>query len=172
MPHQGDLHDNRSSHSPVAVMGNHAAKDWPWEGAVQNVFAEALVRGGWTVDQLTDTASRAHGIDVLAHCESRRLAAEVKGFPSDRYQRGPKAGQPKPTSVNGQAKIWFGKAVLAALILHDSEPDWDSLVVVPDVPRYCQLAEATARSLGSVPVHVVLMRPDGTYDSPTWRLGR
>ena len=58
---------------------------WPWEGTVQQVFADRLATEGWVIERLADTAKRQHGIDVLASHGSRHLGAEVKGYPSDRY---------------------------------------------------------------------------------------
>lgn len=71
---------------------------WPWEGTVQQVFADRLATEGWVIERLADTAKRQHGIDVLASHGSRHLGAEVKGYPSDRYTDPNKTGVKKPST--------------------------------------------------------------------------
>lgn len=140
---------------------------WPWEGAVQDVFADILRAEGWVTDRLADTASHQHGIDVVAHKGDRKLGAEVKGFQSKGYTDPNRAGTKKATP-NGQAKIAFGKAIHAALILHDKQPSWESLIVLPDGPRYRALVSQVEQSLTVAGVHVVLVSEDGAYACPTW----
>lgn len=141
---------------------------WPDEATVQNVFAGVLENEGWIIDHLANTKAREHGIDVLAHKGLRRLGAEVKGFPSIGYADPAKAGQKNRAKPNHQAKLWYGKALYAAIILRDAEPDWESLIVLPDCPRYRELVAETARSVHAVGVHVVLLSPDGSWFSESW----
>lgn len=143
-------------------------KPWPWEGAVQQAFVNLLVTNGWVIDQQADTASREHGIDVLAHKGSRHLGAEVKGFPSSNFADPARAGERKRAKPNSQARLWYGKALHAAMILRDAEPDWNSLIVLPDCPRYRELVAETARSVHAVGIHVVLVSPDGAWFSDSW----
>jgi hypothetical protein len=81
---------------------------------VQAAIVEHLQREGWTIEREADTASHEPGIDVLASKDGRRLAVEVKGFPSARYARGPKAGQPQPKPRTLQARHWFSEALLTS----------------------------------------------------------
>ncbi len=143
-------------------------EEWPWEGAVQDVFAELLMLHGWQIDRLANTASREHGVDVIAHKGERRLGGEVKGFPLEGYADPKRVGEKKRAKPNGQAKISFGKAIHAALILRDAQPSWESLVVLPDTPRYRELLGQTQRSPGSAEVHVVLVTKEGGYSCQTW----
>jgi hypothetical protein len=39
---------------------------WPWEGAVQDMFADWLRRREWSITGTADTATKAHGVDLLA----------------------------------------------------------------------------------------------------------
>jgi hypothetical protein len=86
------------------------SRDWFWEGTVQDALVAYLVSAGWVVERTADTASREQGIDVLAIRDGRRLAVEVKGFPSAQYAGVPKAGQPKPTAPSLRARHWFASA--------------------------------------------------------------
>mgnify|MGYP001465439190 CR=1 FL=1 len=82
-------------------------KPWPWEGAVQDVFADVLLQHGWEIESLANTATKAHGVDVLARKPDRFLGAEVKGYPSTEYANPPKAHLIKKTKPTTQARHWF-----------------------------------------------------------------
>lgn len=142
-------------------------RPWPWEGVVQDAFADILRTENWVIDRLADTASHQRGIDVLAHKGNRKLGAEVKGFQFKDFTDPNRPGI-KKTSPNGQAKTAFGKAIHAALILHDERPSWESLIVLPDEPRYLALRSQVKKSLTVAGVHVVLVSEDGDYDCSTW----
>lgn len=143
-------------------------KFWPWEGRVQDVFVEVLDAHGWTIDSVVNTATKARGIDVVAHKASRTLGAEVKGFPSEGYEDPARAGEKKRTSSSAQAKSWYAKAILAALMLRESQPERESLIVFPDAHRYRQLFETTRSGLTAAAVHVVLLSAEGEIKSTTW----
>lgn len=145
-------------------------KPWPWEGAVQDVFADLLVRHGWEIESLADTAKKTHGVDVLATREQRTLGAEVKGYPSATYADPARAHEVKRTKPTTQARHWYAQGILAALLLRDSQPERESLLVLPDVPRYRGLRDSTLRGLEDAQVHVVLLQEGGTYDCSTWKL--
>lgn len=146
------------------------AGDWPWEGAVQSVFAAALCARGWRIDSTADTATKARGIDITASTASRRLGAEVKGWPSDVYADVRRAGEVKRTRPSTQARHWFSQALFAAMMLRDSHPDFESLVVLPDNERYRDLAGRTRTGRAAAGIHVVFVRPDGSVDASTWVL--
>lgn len=146
-----------------------AVKPWPWEGAVQEVFTDVLLHHGWEIEALADTATKAHGIDVLARKQDRSLGAEVKGYPSTGYEDPARAGETKRSSPSGQARNWFAKGVLAALMLREAQPRRESLLVLPDAPRYRALFAATRTALAAADVHVLLLRHDGDLDCESWR---
>ncbi len=152
----------------MRVSSSPAVKTWPWEGCVQNVFAQTLIASGWVIDAVADTATKAPGVDVLAHKDTRTLGAEVKGFPSSGYEDPSRAGERKRSSPNSQARNWFAKAILAALMLREAHPGRESLIVLPDHARYRSLVEATRSGLEAAAVHVVLLSPDGQVESRTW----
>jgi hypothetical protein len=108
--------------------------DWFWEGHVQAATVAHLVRAGWTIERAANTARREQGIDVIASKDGRRLAVEVKGFPSALYARGSKAGQPKPTSPALQARHWFAGALLASILTTSKLGRSELALALPDVP--------------------------------------
>src|SRR5688500_15766963 len=91
--------------------------EWFWEGSVQARIAEWLVLQGWEVLQLADTKSHQPGVDIVATQGNRRLAVEVKGWPSRYYATGPRAGERMTTHPTIQARHWFSHALLTALQL-------------------------------------------------------
>lgn len=133
---------------------------WPWEGEVQRVFSEWLADHGWTVTSAADTATKAHGVDVIAEKRDRRLGAEVKGWPSKGYADPRRAEETKRTQPTTQAGHWYSQALMKAVMLLDSHPGYESLVVVPDYPRYRDLAARTTLGRAAARVHVVFMTLD------------
>ena len=99
--------------------------DWYWEGNIQNQIALYLKSIGWSIEHLSDTASSKRGIDIRARNGDQVLLVEVKGYPSNRYYRGPKKGQLKPTPPTSQARHWFAGALLSALLMKTQYP-WSS----------------------------------------------
>lgn len=151
---------------PGASVGRR--HDWPWEGAVQSVFADYLISYGWQITGSADTASKARGVDLLAANGHRRLGAEVKGWPSTVYADARREQEVKPTPPTSQAGHWFSQAVMKALMLLDTHPGVDSLVVLPDYRRYRDLAARTRTGRTAAGVHVVFVREDASTDSETW----
>lgn len=140
---------------------------WPWEGEVQRVFSEWLTALGWSVTSAADTATKAHGVDVIAEKGERRLGAEVKGWPSRGYADPRRAEETKRTQPTTQAGHWYSQALMKAMMLLDSHPGYESLVVLPDYPRYRDLARRTATGRAAADVHVVFVTLGGAT-SETW----
>lgn len=153
---------------PLATSTDSDPHGWPWEGVVQQVFADWLRSNGWTVLGMADTSTKAHGVDVLARKDSRLLGAEVKGWPSTGYADPRRAGELKRTQPTTQAGHWFSQALMKAIMLLDSHPEHESLVVLPDYPRYRDLARRTARGRTAAGIHVVFVRDNGTGSSDDW----
>jgi hypothetical protein len=142
--------------------------DWPWEGAVQALFADFLQSWDWTVTATADTAAKARGVDVLANKGRRRIGAEVKGWPSTGYADPRRSEESKRTQPSTQAGHWFSQALLKAMMLLDTNPDHESLIVLPDYPRYRDLERRTVTGRAAAQLHVVLIHPDGAIESDTW----
>jgi hypothetical protein len=128
--------DRRESRPPPLVAQSTPSHGWPWEGHVQSLFAAFLHAHGWLLTSMADTSSRGRGVDVLARKGTRQLGAEVKGWPSTRYADPRRAAEAKRTQPTTQAGHWFSQAVVKAMMLLDTHPGHESLVVVPDYPRY------------------------------------
>ncbi|MFC7247619.1 hypothetical protein ACFQO7_34585 [Catellatospora aurea] len=54
------------------------------------------------------------------------------------------------------------------MLLRDANPNFESLMVLPDYPRYRDLALRTADSRAAAAIHIAFVKPDGTLDSSTW----
>ncbi|MEV4134010.1 hypothetical protein AB0J72_17800 [Dactylosporangium sp. NPDC049742] len=163
----GHTVDVPTSRQP-AVTTSSPYRSWPWEGAVQSAFAALLFRHGWSIASMADTATKAPGVDVVAYKDSRHLGAEVKGWPSAGYADPRRAGEVKPTQPSTQAGHWFSQALLKATMLLDSHPGHESLMVLPDFPRYRDLTTRTRSGRHAANIHVVLLDPNGTFTSERW----
>ncbi len=73
----------------------------------------------------------------------------------------------KKTQPSTRADHWYAEALLKALMLLDRHPAYESLVVLPDYPRYRDLARRTRTGRAAAAIHVVLVQPDGQLDSDT-----
>jgi hypothetical protein len=138
------------------------------EGSVQATFGRLLDRHGWSITSTTDTATKATGVDVLATKDARRLAAEVKGWPSTSYADPRRADEIKRTQPSTQAGHWFAQALSKAMMLLDDKPGHESLMVLPDYPRYRDLAARTRTGRRAAGIHVVLLDAQGDFISETW----
>lgn len=154
--------------SPPGAIEPPDGRVWPWEGAVQAVIADYLRQHGWTVTGQADTATKARGVDLLASTGDRLLGAEVKGWPSKGYADPRRAEEVKRTQPTSQAGHWFSQALMKALMLLDSHPDHESLMVLPDYPRYRDLAARTVTGRTAARVHVVLVQTSGEAFSNSW----
>jgi hypothetical protein len=137
-----------------------SSPDWFWKGNVQARVAEWLIQDGWGELQVADTATRQRGVDIVARKGERRLAVEVKGWPSTTYASGPQIGLPKSTQPTTQAANWFGHAVLAALMLRQAKPHHEVAIGLPDTPRYRRLVARTEQSLSLLRIGVLLVKED------------
>lgn len=152
------------SSSPSAPM----VDGWPWEGEVQSLFAAYLHDHGWRLTSMADTASREHGVDVAARKGDRRIGAEVKGWPSAGYADVRRAAETKKTRPATQAGHWYSQALMKAVMLLDSHPGHESLIVLPDLPRYRELAERTRTGRTAAGLHVLFVSEAGSVDPQDW----
>ena len=81
----------------------------------------------------------------LEECASR----DPKGL----YRKA-RAGEVKRTSPSTQAVHWYSQAVLAAMRLRGKEPQWRSVIALPDFSRYRDLHADTAGSLEAAQIEV------------------
>ncbi|QSR24126.1 hypothetical protein CFH99_00615 [Nocardioides aromaticivorans] len=148
--------------APAEVGGG----EWHTEANVQAALVTALAGEGWRILSVANTATKEHGIDVIASRDGRTVGVEVKGFPSRNYADPARAGEAKRTSPSTQAGHWYSQAVLAAMRLRTKEPEWASVIALPDFPRYRDLHAETAGSLAAAKIEVWWIDEAGTVHRP------
>ncbi len=136
------------------------------EAAVQAQVVTFLVAEGWSILRVADTATREHGVDVLARRDrdDRTVAIEVKGFPGSRYADPRRAAEAKSTSPATQARQYFSHALLKALMTADDHPNYESVIALPDVETYRRLHQRVRRSLSRAGVSVLFIDLGGRVD--------
>ena len=137
-------------------------EDWFWEGNVQDALARFLESTGWEIREIANTATKAHGVDVMAASGHRTLAVEVKGYPSEKYADPRRAHEKKKTDPRNQCEKWFSQALFKAMRLRSSLPDAEIAVAFPDFPRYQALLRETEDSIRRLGVGVYLVDDLGT----------
>lgn len=155
-----DAHAGESA-SPVTE-STRGAGDWHTEARVQTMVVEHLIREGWHIVRSADTATRERGIDVEATRESKRVAIEVKGFPSRGYADPRRAAERKRSQPSTQAKVWYSLAVLAAMITRTKMPEVRAVIALPDFPRYRALFRDTESELRKCEIELWWVAIDGT----------
>ena len=140
--------------------------EWHTEANVQASLVTALAGAGWRILSVANTATKEHGIDVIASCDGQTVGIEVKGFPSRGYADPARAGEVKRTSPSTQAGHWYSQAVLAAMRLRGKEPTWHNVIALPDFPRYRDLHDETAGSLAAAQIQVWWVDEAGAVHRP------
>ena len=140
--------------------------EWHTEANVQAALVTALAGEGWRILSVANTATKERGIDVIAARDGRTVGVEVKGFPSRNYADPARAGEAKRTSPSTQAGHWYSQAVLAAMRLRGKEPEWGSVIALPDFPRYRDIHAETAGSLAAAKIEIWWVDQAGTVHRP------
>ncbi|MBP8882086.1 MAG: hypothetical protein KBF43_15160 [Dermatophilaceae bacterium] len=131
------------------------------EADIQASVVTALVGAGWVIRSVANTATREHGIDIIAERDGQSVGVEVKGFPGLGYADPARADQRKRTRPSTQAGHWFSQAILAAMRLRTKHPDWRSVIALPDHARYRTLHAETVTSLSAASIDVWWVDHDG-----------
>lgn len=147
--------------SPVTVM-LAGAGDWHTEERVQAMVVTHLHREGWEIVRSADTARRERGIDIEATRGSETVAIEVKGFPGRNYADPRRAAEKKRTQPSTQAKGWYGRAILAAMMVRTQRPGVQAVIAFPDFPRYRELYRQTAPQLEKCEIQLWWVTREGT----------
>jgi Holliday junction resolvase-like predicted endonuclease len=87
-----------------------SASEWHSEANIQSMLVTALATDGWSILSVANTATKEHGIDVIASRDGHTIGIEVKGFPSRAYANPARAGEQKRTSLSTQAGHWYAQA--------------------------------------------------------------
>jgi hypothetical protein len=151
---------------PRRVTTDLVAGEWHTEANIQAALVTALAGEGWRILSVANTATKEHGIDVIASRAGQTVGVEVKGFPSRGYADPARAGEVKRTSPSTQAGHWYSQAVLAAMRLRGKEPHWRSVIALPDFPRYRDLHAETAGSLSAAQIEVWWVDQAGRVHRP------
>jgi len=114
--------------------------EWFEESNVCRRIKEYLEKKGYWIMKF-NIDKRAKGHDIIAVKDSKKLIVEVKGYPSDKYVRGKKKGQKKPTSPKLQAKHWFAEALLSLIIAKSQSPEVDIALGLLDFEKYRELLD-------------------------------
>jgi len=142
------------SATPRGRAGTASAESWHAEATVQATLVSTLVAGGWTIVSQADTASKQHGIDVVATHGELTAGIEVKGYPSRSYADPRREHETKRAHPTTQAAHWYSQALLAAMRLRTRQPDYLSVIALPDFPRYRTLHADTRASLAACGIEV------------------
>lgn len=142
------------------------SEDEPWhtEAHVQAALVRALLRNGWHILSQADTATREHGIDVVAARGDVVAGIEVKGFPTTTYADPRRRGEVKPTQPSTQAGHWYSQALLAAMRLRARRPELLSVVALPDFPRYRALFSETHASIEAAGIQLWWVHASGAVE--------
>ena len=94
-------------------------RPWYWEGNIQAVLVNWLVKQGYIIRAVSDTSARAQGKDIVAEdSEGKELWVTAKGYPEK--------------SSNVQARHWFSDALMS-LALYRNENSYVQLgLALPD----------------------------------------
>lgn len=132
---------------------------------MQATLVDWLVDQHWQIISTANTATKEHGVDVIAARGATTAGFEVKGYPSRSYADPRRAHEIKKTAPSNQASHWFAQAILAAMRLRGREPAWVSAIALPDFRRYRDLYAHTSRSLLAAEIEVYWARSDGTIEA-------
>jgi len=146
--------------SPTPTATN-SAKPWCWEGNVVCAVSSHLTGAGWSIETVADTASKQTGADIFARRGDEVLVVEVKGYPSEVYEYGPKAGQPKRTNPATQARHWIAEALMTALLRQGQFPDAQLAIAVPEFVVYRKLLTRLSKPLDLLNIRVYIVSEDG-----------
>ena len=137
-------------------------ESWHTEANVQAAVVSFLDAGGWRILSVANTASRERGTDVIAERDGQTIGIEVKGFPSRSYADPSRAHETKRARPSTQAGHWYAVAVLSAMRQRNREPEWRSVIALPDFPRYRSLYAETTASLDAIGIEVWWVSDDGS----------
>jgi hypothetical protein len=160
-----DIQFDMPSESPDEAPGASSDADWHTEANVVGLVVRHLAIEGWSVRAVADTASKAHGIDIVASRDAETIGIEVKGYPGRHYADPRRAGQQKPTHPATQARVWYASAVVAGMKLRTKAPEMRSVLAFPMFQTYQGLYADTASSLTACGIEVWWVYMDGTVDT-------
>lgn len=125
---------------------------WPWEGAVQSLLCQHLLKVGWVIASTSDTKSKAAGVDVVANRDGQILWVTIKGFPR---------GTDK-TNPSTQARHWFSHAMFDLVLYRSAQPTFELAAAFPaGFKTYSNLAKRVAWLRTHMPASIFWVAEDG-----------
>lgn len=106
------------------------SNEWFWEGNVQNQIVNHLTEQDYEICSTAHTASKQHGIDIIAEKEGKPLWVTVKGFPRKTTK----------TQSSTQVPHWFSSGIFDVLKYRGEKSEVDIAFGLPDHDRYRNLA--------------------------------
>lgn len=140
-------------------------QDWFWEGNVQKRIVDHLCSQGYRIVSMADTLLKERGPDILAEKNDQRKYIEVKGYPSDKYVAGPKAGEKKPTNPTSQSQMWLSHAILDIARVKSRDPHIEITIGLPRVKRYISLLNELAWFRKQIMLFIMLVSEQGIVEA-------
>jgi len=134
---------------------------WHCEENVVAAVVAYLKKEGWTIENVANTQTRAHGPDIRAARPGEILIVEAKGYPETVYAHGVNKGKPKPTKPGVQARHWYGQVLFAAIARQHQYPSAIVIIALPDYPIYSSLIKQTRHALDRLRIGIYLVREEG-----------
>jgi len=113
-------------------------KEWFEETNVARKIKNYLQKNGYQIIKFNEN-KKEKGPDIIAKKDNIEYIIEVKGYPSDKYVKGKKKGQKKPTKPDTQAKHWFAEALLQVLLAKSKNPNAVVCMAFPKFQVYERL---------------------------------
>jgi len=126
-------------------MGNWKPEDdWFHEFNVQSNIKKHLESKLGSPIKEANCLNWEKGPDLLYSINKKNLRIEVKGYPSDKYVKGPNKGKKKKTPANTQAKHWFGQVLQTLILAKGKDPNLELAIGLPKFNVYLTLWEKSS----------------------------
>lgn len=124
-------------------------RPWYWEGNIQSVLVNWLVKQGYIIRAVSDTSARAQGKDIVAEdSEGKELWVTAKGYPEK--------------SSNVQARHWFSDALMSLALYRDENSYVQLGLALPDdFATYLNLAPRIEWLRSAMPFNIYWISEEG-----------
>lgn len=138
--------------------------EWFEETNIARKIRDFLMENGYEITKFCED-KREKGHDIEAEKEGQKIIMEVKGYPSDKYVRGPDKGDKKRTDPKLQAKHWFGEALLSLLKAKSKNPECKIIIGLPRFKVYERLLEDISFVMEKLEIGHVLVDENGNVEA-------
>jgi hypothetical protein len=133
--------------------------EWFEETNVARKIQDFLVKSGYEITKFSEN-KKERGHDIEAEKDGQKVIMEVKGYPSDKYVRGPDKGKKKRTDPKLQANHWFGEAILSLLIAKSKNHECKIAIGLPRFKVYERLLEHISFVMEKLGIGYILVDED------------